>query len=219
MAPSAPKDARKFALRADVFEGFKARLIAWLSVVALGWIVAFETAGENRHVHLILDSCYDIKKLRNSFTHAFKECVGNKGYSLKLCDDDFDAYIRYICKGDDKDTPPVIWSRQGLGYTDAAIKLAHEMYWVNNDALIANSKKRKAVEKENIVEQVEKESKRLGIKAYDRVGVARVYIRLFRDARKGINVFAARAIVNTVCLLLDNGDSSETMLAQKIADL
>lgn len=217
--PVLPTQARKFALRADVFDGFKARLCAWLSIVALGWIVAYECEGLNKHVHLILDSSYDIKKLRNSFTRTFTECVGNKGYSLKICDDDFDAYIRYICKGPDKDIEPIIWSRQGLLYTDEAIKAAHAQYWVNNEALITNSKKRKAVEKENIVEQVEKKAKELKLKAYDRVGVAQIYIRMFRDARKGINVFAARAIVNTVCLLLEGGDASETSLAQKIADL
>jgi len=214
-----PTNARKYALRVDVFEGFKSRLIAWLGIVALGWIVAYECEGLNKHVHLIVDSAYDIKKLRNSFTRTFSECVGNKGYSLKICDDDFDAYIRYICKGPDKELEPIIWSRQGLLYTDAAIKDAHSRYWVNNDALISNSKKRKAVEKENIVEQVEKEAKRMKLKAHERVEVAKIYMRMFRDARKGINVFAARAIVNTVCLLLEGSDSSESMLAQKIADL
>jgi len=217
--PQLPTQARKFALRADCFDGFKERLIKWLGTVALGWIVAFEAAGINKHVHLIIDSSSDIKKLRNSFVRTFPECVGNKGYSLKLCDDDYDAYIRYICKGPDRDIEPIIWSRQGLLYTDDAIKEAHSKYWVNNSAIIENSKKRKAVEKENIVEQVEKKCKELNLKAHDRLGVARVYIRLFRDARKGINVFAGRAIVNTVCLLLDQGDCSETMLAQKIADL
>lgn len=211
--------SRKYALRADVFEGFKQRLIKWLGVVALGWICAYEVSGDNKHVHLVLDSESDIKKLRNAFTRAFPECVGNKGYSLKLCDDDFNAYIRYICKGDGKDSPPVIWSRQGLDYTDPIIKVSHEMYWVNNDAIIANSKKRKAVEKENLVEQIEKRAKEMGLKAHERVEVAKIYMRLHRDARKGINVFAARAVVNTVCLLLEGADCSETFLAQKIADL
>lgn len=212
----------KFALRADVFDGFKARLIKWLGIVALGWIVAYEVATgteENRHVHLILDSDWDIKKIRNSFTRSFKELTGNSGYSLKLCNDDFEAYIRYICKGVDKDTPPVIWSRQGLDYTSSAIEQAHKKYWVNNEALTENGKKRKKVEKENIVEQVEKEAKRLKLKASDRIEVAKVYMRLYRDARKGINIFAARAVVNTVCLLLDDADGSENLLALRIADL
>ena len=213
--------SRKFALRADVFDGFRERFVKWLTVIALGWIVAYEvSAGENRHVHAVFDSESDIKKVRNSFTRAFPECVGNKGYSLKLCDDDFAAYIRYICKGESKDIPPTIWSRQGLDYTDDAITAAHQKYWVNNVAIQENARKRKSVEKDNIVEQVEKIAKKAGIKAHDRVEVAKIYMRLFRDARKGINVFAARAVVNTVCLLLDDpNSSSETALAMKIADL
>jgi len=214
-----PTQARKYALRVDVFDGFKPRLLAWLSTVALGWICAYECEGLNKHVHLILDSALKIQALRSAFCRAFTECVGNKSYSLKVCDDDHDAYIRYICKGPEKEVPPIIWSRQGLLYTDDGIKEAHAAYWVNNEALKENSKKRKAVEKENIVEQVEKKAKELKLKSYDRVGVARVYIRMFRDARKGINVFAAKAIVNTVCLLLEGGDASETALANKIADL
>lgn len=208
-------------MRADVYDGFRERFVRWLTTIALGWIVAYEVAGgENRHVHVIFDSESDIKKVRNSFTRTFTECVGNKGYSLKLCDDDFDAYIRYICKGGGKDIPPVIWSRQGLDYTDANIASAHEKYWVNNAAIVENANKRKRVEKDNICEQVEKLAKKASLKAHDRVEVAKIYMRLFRDARKGINVFAARAVVNTVCLLLDDPNAcSENALAMKIADL
>lgn len=91
------------------------------------------------------------------------------------------------------------------------------MYWVNNESLIENSKKRAKVEKESIVDQVEKEAKKKGLKGHDRVEIAKIYIRMFRDARKGINVFAARAIVNTVSCLLEG--SAEDLLAVKIADL
>lgn len=210
----------RYALRVDVREGFKAKFLAWLPTIAIAWICVYEADSiENRHVHLILDSEKDIKKVRNSFTKKFPDCSGNKGYSLKLCNDDFDAYIRYICKGTSVDEPPVLWGFQGLDYTKEVIADAHRMYWVNNESLKANAKKRARVEKESIIDQVEKESKKLGLKEYQREDVARVYIRLFRDARKGINVFAARAVVNTVCLLLEGGDKSETTLAQEIARL
>jgi len=188
--------------------------------VAVAWICVYEaTSIENRHVHLILDSDKDIKKVRNAFTKKFPESAGNKGYSLKVCNDDFDAYIRYICKGDSPNEPPVLWGFQGLDYSKEVIAEAHRMYWVTNESLKANAKKRARVEKESIIDQVERESKKLGLKEYQREDVARVYIRLFRDARKGINVFAARAVVNTVCLLLEGGDKSETTLAQEIARL
>lgn len=207
----------RYALRVDVREGLRDKLSAWLSAIGTGFIVAHECEGDNDHVHCILDSDKSIKQVRNSFTKKFPESTGNKGYSLKLCDDDWEAYIRYICKGKSVNEGPDIWVRQGLEYTEEAIQEAWRKYWVNNQALKENAKKRTRVEGANIVEQVEQESKRLGLKGFDREGVAKVYIRLFRDARKGINVFAARAVVNTVCCLLEG--SGEDHLAQKIAEL
>ena len=207
----------RYALRVDVVPGLRPKLSEWLSGVAQGFICAREVEGDNEHVHLIIDSDRNIKQLRNSFTKKFPECCGNKGYSLKVCDDDFEAYIRYICKGASKESPPDIWCRQGLFYTEQMIVDSHSKYWVNHSALRENARKRIRVEDGNVVEQVEKEAKRLGLKGFDREGVAKIYIRLFRDARKGINVFAARAVVNTVCCLLEG--SGEDLLASKIADL
>lgn len=207
----------RYALRADVDESFRKRISDWCSKVADGFIVAYEVEGENRHIHAILDSSKEIKKLRSDFTRSFPECVGNKGYSLKECDDNYDAYIRYICKGVNKDIGPVIWCHQGLMYGRSEIDEAHQKYWVNNESLVENAKKRAKVEKESIVDQVEKLAKAKGLKGFDRVGVANIYINLFRDARKGINVFAARAVVNTVCCLLEGSGQEE--LAHKIAEL
>lgn len=209
--------SRNYALRFDVFEETKSKLSNWLSKNCDGWIVAYEEAGDNKHCHAILSSTRNLKQLRNAFVYTFSENAGNKGYSLKVCDDDHAAYIRYICKGGAADEPPVIWSHQGLLYTEETIKEAWQKYWVNNEAMKENSAKRAKVEKLNIVEQVEKAAKAKGLKGYERVEVAKIYIRLFRDARKGINVFAARAVVNTVCCLLEGSD--EDHLATKIADL
>lgn len=176
----------RYALRADVFQGFQLLLCGWLSGIANGWIVAYEEAADNKHIHAIIDSDLSEKQLRGKFVRKFPDLSGNKGYSLKKCNDDWDAYIRYICKGDSADKPPVIWSRQGLLYTDEKIAAAHAAYYVNQEAVIANAKKRKAVEKSSIVEQVEAEAKRLGYTANHRVDVARIYLRLFRDARKAV---------------------------------
>lgn len=206
----------RYAIRMDVIDSMKKRVSEWLSGAGNGFICVKEVSGDNHHVHIILDSVKSIKVLRSSLTRSFPECVGNKGYSLKFCDDDYEAYIRYICKGE-PGVPPVVWCNQGLRYTAEDIEKAHEMYWVNNEALQENAKKRVKVAKENIVEQVEKAAKAAGLKGHDRLGVAKIYIRLFRDARKGINVFAARAVVNTVCCLLEG--SGEDYLASKIADL
>jgi len=212
----------RFALRAEVTEGFRSQLDDFLSKVADAYIVAYEdVSGENPHVHCILDCVHGKteKSVRSHFSRSCPEHKGNKMYSLKKCDDDYEAYIRYICKGKGPDQCPVIWTRQGLLYTDEKIAEAHRMYYVNQGAVIANAKKRRKVESGNIVEQVERLCKARGIKAFQREDVAMVYIDLFRDARKGINVFAARAVVNTVCCLLDDPDCVRKTLAQRISEL
>lgn len=211
---------RRYALRADVTDSFREKLTKFLSKVAHGFIVAFETKdGENPHIHAIFSSDKTLKSIRNHFTRICDEHKGNEMYSLKQCDDDWEAFIRYICKGESKDKAPTIWMRQGLDYTDLVIKRAHEAYYVNQDAIITNSKRRKKVETGNMVEQVERICKERGYKSYEREEIAQVYMDLYRDARKGINVFAARAVVNTVCLLLEAPECQRKNLAQKIADL
>lgn len=206
----------RYALRADLSDSDKENLSKWCTENADGFIVARETVeGENPHIHAILETTKTLKAVRSSFVRAFPNCSGNKGYSLKQCNDDWAAYVRYICKGT-KDVAPVIWTRCGLDYTDAVIQASWEKYWVNNAAIEENRSKRTKVEKANIIEQIEKICKETNIT--DRKDIARVYIRLFRDARKGINVFAARAVVNTVACLLA-GEREEEHLAYKIADL
>lgn len=207
------------ALRADVPDPeFRAKFVQWVAKEFDGYIVAFEQpSAENPHIHCILDGQKTEKAVRSSFTRAFPECVGNKGYSLKECNDDHDAYIRYICKGVDKETPPVIWCKCGLKYGDDVIKAAHEMFYVNQAAVRADNKKKAAMEKLSAVQLVEQECKRMGIKGFDREGIARVYLRLWRDARKPINVFAGRAVVNTVSLVLDGARDDD--LVRKLAEI
>lgn len=207
-----------FSLRLDVVDGTKEKVLAWLPKACSSWIVAYENDGDNPHVHMILKTELNDKKLRHSVVRAFG-VKGNSGYSLKACYDDVSGYIRYICKGSSKDEPPQIWSRQGLDYTEAVIEEAHEMYWVNNAAIKENGAKRKRLSKLNVVEEVEKVCKEKGVKSYDRVEVARVYISKYVDARRAINVYAAKAVVNTVCVLLDPTGAEETNLAQKCAEL
>lgn len=211
----------QFALRADVIgETFRQQVDKFLGKVATGFIVAHETAdGENPHVHAILTSTKTLKAIRSEWARCCPDHKGNKCYSLKACDDDHEAYIRYICKGSSRDSPPTIWTHQGLEFSREAIAAAHLAYYVNQDAVRENAVKRRKVESGNIVEQIEKICKARGFKSYQRKEIAEVYMDLFRDARKGINVFAARAVVNTVCLLLDDPECQRRELASKIAEL
>jgi len=200
-------------------ESFRSEIAEWMRKWDAYLVVFEEADGENPHVHAIIHTVQTIKQVRNAFTYKFKSHSGNACYSIKKCDDDFEAYIRYMCKGANKDTEPVVIAKCGLKYDDQVIKDGHAQYWVNNAALVINRKKEAKMEKLKPVELVEKESKRLGLKGHDREGIAKVYIRLWRDARKPINLYAARAVVNTVSVLLDGHTGAEEDLARKISEL
>lgn len=209
----------QYALRMDYDRTVdRGPLSNWLSANSARFLVVFETAeGENPHVHVILFSEKTLAALRASFKRAFEGKVGNGAYSLKLCSVDFEGYIRYMCKGVNAATGPHVEMRQGLEYTDDAIKAAHGMYWVNNDALLA-ARRARAV-KMDVVEAIEKECKDKGVRSHDRVEIAKIYIRMKVTAKKGINVFQARSVVNTVSILLDDSGERETELAGEIARL
>lgn len=211
----------QFALRMDYDrDADRGTLSHWVSANADRYLVVFETAdGENPHIHAIIHSTKTIATLRASFKRAFPTKTGNASYSLKKCDKEFRDYELYMCKGVDRDTPPVVEMRQGLEYTDEAIAEAHGKYWVNNAAIQQAREERKNALKLDIVEAVEKVCKEKGVRSHDRKGIALVYIRMKVRSKRGINLFQARAVVNTVsCLLDDTGDTEED-LASHIAQL
>jgi len=222
----------KFALRVDVPKDpearlrFKSSLDGWLLKTCEAWILALEgDEGENPHAHAILDSSKKIKDLRSTLVYALgfkgKESKhgGNAAYSLKACTDEPGDYLRYICKGESPSQGPRIWTRQGLDYGEAAISEAHRNYWVTNAALKENSAKRRKLSTATTVEALEKLCKEKGYKGFDRVSVANEYISMYCAARKPINLCAARAVVNTVCCLLDLGDQAKDQLASLIANI
>lgn len=208
---------QQYALRMDYDRGVdRGALSAYLGSNAARYLVVYETAdGENPHVHAIFYSEKTLAALRKAFQRAFPAKNGNAAYSLKACDEEFSGYINYMCKGADRDTLPVVELRQGLEYTDDEIEAAHDRYWVNNEAIAAARKARKL--NMDIVEAVEKEAKDKGVRSDDRVSIAKIYIRMKRAAKKGINVFQAKAVVNTVSMLLDDTGVREEELAIEIA--
>lgn len=205
-----------YALRLDVSQEDKEPISTWLSSNGTAFLAVYEEGeNENPHVHVVLYSDKRIDSLRKSFVRAFPGKTGNGGYSLKKCDDDVDAYMRYMCKGIDPELGPTVWCHQGLEYTAEKVSDAHGRYWVNHEALVNN--KRKRVKTATIVEELELLCKRKGVKKNDKEAIALEYIRLYRDARKPINIFHARGVVNTVACLLDDSGEAEKALAASIA--
>lgn len=209
-------DSRAFALRMDILkEDDGSTLNAWLSNNASAFFVVkeFGDAKENPHYHAVLYASAKTASLRQSFRRAFPAHKGNGSYSLKECDEDTDGYGRYICKGADRDSLPDIVCRQGIDYTDGWVRAMHDQYWVNNDALLANRKRRAM----NMVERLESICKDKRIRWSDRTEIAKQYVILQKEARKPVNTFAARATVNTVACLLDDSSEAVEQLAIEIA--
>lgn len=207
---------RAFALRLDVLsEADKENLSKWLTKEASSFFVVKEEANpnENTHYHAVFYASSKTASLRQSFRRAFPNHKGNAAYSLKECDDDVDAYGRYMCKGVSRDVLPEVVCRQGLHYTDEWVRESHDEYWVNNDALKKNKLRRKM----NVVETLEDICKEKKIRWTDRNGIATEYVRHYVAARKPINSFAARAVVNTVAVLLDDTGEAVEQLATEIA--
>jgi hypothetical protein len=203
--------ANAFALRCDFnHDADKQRLSDWLSSNCDGFIVCYEEVDdENPHIHALLYSGKNIDTLRKSFKRVFEEKRGNAAYSLKACDGDVDDYLAYICKGVDPDVGPQVVCFQGLEFDEQRVASMHARYWDENARRIRAAKERSAA-KGSMVDAVEKLCREEGVRAYERKKVALVYIREMRKMRKPINIFAARAVVNGVVVLLDEEESGAT---------
>lgn len=72
----------------------------WIHDNAKDWFVVRETDATRSHYQGIIKSEKTIKALRDSIRRTFTELTGNKGYSLKECNEGF---INYLCKGPSKE--------------------------------------------------------------------------------------------------------------------
>lgn len=209
---------QQYALRLDYERGSDRDILSgYLDRYSSRYLVVFETASdENPHVHCIFWSESKLAALRKAFKERFPSKVGNGAYSLKECDASFDDYVAYMCKGKSKDDAPVVEMRMGLEYTDEALEDAHNRYWVVN-AEIGQRKRARYSEKLGIVEAVEKLAKEKGLRPSERSEIAKIYIRLKKESKRGISIFQARSVVNTVALLLDDTGNAEEELALEIA--
>lgn len=175
----------------------------WLSKNCATYIVCRELAATNPHLHIYGDTELQYKGLQTSFRRAFPLHIGNESYSLKKCDGNYDDYLKYICKGDSKLEQPDIICRQGIDFTDAWIVQQHASYWVTNDDLMKNAKKRDNLKfRGTVVEQLEQACKEAKLDGHDRTAIAKLYVQKYVDARKPVNVFHAKGVVNTVCAIL-----------------
>lgn len=109
-----------------------------------------DNAEGNPHYHVFFCTDNTIKAVRSAVSKIWR---GNESYSLKQAKPQMiPEHFNYLCKGTgtgSDDGPNVVYRSDHL--TDERITELNALYWANNDAFKANSKKRKA---SSISEQV-----------------------------------------------------------------
>lgn len=166
-----------------------------------------EVSGDNEHWHWFLRSDTRIQSLRVQLTRAVPEIGGNRGYSLKACDDDT-RYMQYICKGDGPQMMPEIAWRHGIDLTDEKFEELHQAYWAENRE---NRRQRRMTVTEKVIEAAKAQNV-----AWDDVRqLSRLYLMELREQKKAVNLFACKAAIRGIQLQLCPDNSAiEDLSAQ-----
>ena len=116
------------------------RLVSqWLFEVSSMKHLSVEEMASRLHTHNAFWYKKSTSNARQKFLDAFPECKREKindttvDYYMLEEKDDWEKQMRYLCKGKDRDTMPVVLSKKGI--TDDEIKQYHEAYWLENDRL------------------------------------------------------------------------------------
>lgn len=208
----------RYALRIDLDGVDAAACLELIVRFAVAYLVVRETVdGDNPHIHAFFTSESKIAGVRKAVQRFLSGDRGNAGYSLKECAPEYDDYLTYLCKGNSSTEMPEVVGKHGLEFTDEFITQRHAQYYVNREAIVGQRQKRKLITSATAVEKLEERCKEAGVVWNQKNEIAREYIRMCKSARKAINVFSARSIVNAVAVALCPDDRAEIELAALIA--
>jgi len=208
----------RYALRVDLDGIDAAAVVGFIQRFAVAYLVVRETVdGDNPHTHAFFTSESKIAGIRKAIQRWLSGDLGNAGYSLKECAEQYDDYLTYLCKGNSSSEMPEVVGRHGLDFTEEWVKDRHALYYVNREAIIGQRHKRKKITTATAVEKLEERCKEANIVWNQKNDIALEYIKMCKAGRKAINVFSARSIVNAVTVALCPDDTAAKELAQLIA--
>lgn len=164
---------------------------------ASGFAVAEKAGDDNAHHHWYLEmqGFKNVQTFRVALTKKIPGLKGNGAYSVKECDDDYERYWQYMCKGAGSGTgADVVW-RHGLVFTDEKLEALHAAYWSEN-------RDRKRVKMEPVLDVVFQKLKEDGTAWSDREAVAQAYIRELYARNKPINIYSVKSAVNLLQIKL-----------------
>lgn len=119
----------------ESFEGF-------LKQLASKYLCVFEISKEGvEHYHLHFMYMKTMSTFRQKMLKEFASLKGNSQYAMAETEDE-KAHDRYICKGVDNQTLPVVKYSSALKYTEEYVKLMHTAYWEINKEIKQVSTKR-----------------------------------------------------------------------------
>lgn len=156
----------------------------------------------NPHIHAYVRTTLSARNLRNKIVRAsWRAGTGNGSYSMKICDPTKrDQYAAYCCKGSAKDEVPCIVWLSGWLYQESWVHDMHKRYWEANHQLRAMPKTG------NLVTKLLGLAKEQHVPWADKTRLAELFIEMQIANNKPINVFAAKAVCQTVsCLLCPDG--------------
>lgn len=170
-----------------------------------------EVSGENEHWHWYLegDKYRNIQAFRVNLTKTVTELKGNGAYSAKVCDQDYEKYWAYMCKGESNGCGAQVAWKHGLLFTDEKLEELHQAYWDENQA----RKKRKA---QPVFQEVLESCKQLGVEWSDRRTIFGAYIKALYKRDKAINLYQIKSQVNLLMIKLapQADDAIEVLLNQ-----
>lgn len=187
--------ALKLALRTD---NSYAEVKEFITSKSCSGFAVSETAGDSNphhHWYIEINGYKNIQAFRCTLTRKIPTLKGNGSYSVKECDDDFERYWQYMCKGSGPGTGPDITWRHGLLFTDEKFEELHQNYWEENQ-----QRKKKKVEP--IIDVVFEKLKADGTTWRDREAVAAAYIRELYSRNKPINLYSVKSGVNLLIIKL-----------------
>lgn len=173
-----------------------------------GWAVREISSGENEHWHWLIEAdVRNVQAFRVALTRAVESLKGNGAYSASVVKD-LEKYERYMAKGEAHGVLPEIAWRNSLKYDDDKVAELHEEYWSEH----AKLKKRKAG---SMIDHVVDEAKRQNVEWKNREKLGALYVEEVVRRARPLNIFAARAAVNTIqCLLCGNEEAVEMFKVQ-----
>jgi len=170
-----------------------------------GHFSVLEGGDSNPHVHILLFSAKSLAALRKDIQRKFGY-LGNGGYSITVVRD-LPKYEQYMCKGEASGKLPVLFSSEGINYTQEWISEKHEAYYE-----VSRAAKRKLT----ALEETEQKLRAEQVDWSDRFKICKIYIKELTARKRHISNYAVKSAVNLLQCSLCPDDQAVDALCFEI---